>query len=131
MIKYLLFLDDERDVDVTVKMPEIYDDLQRITARNFNEFIDVFERNGLPEVASLDMDLHAAHYKIGAQNRFMSLVGYEKCDIPTGLDCMKYLVKYCQKKNLELPKVFSHSMNHAGRQAILAYAEKYSNKKSF
>ena len=127
-MNYLLWLDDKRLVDEEVKMPSVYDSLTRVTATNYDEFAGVILENGLPKVVSFDFDLHSRHYQIGAMNNFMSLAGYDKCDIKTGLDCVRFLIKYCLENKLKIPVCYFHSQNPAGRQAMFDLITKYKAK---
>lgn len=113
-----MFLDDQRKRS-DVSFPSQYETLPTLVAKNHKEFVSIVEKNGLPTVVSFDMDLHPDHYKIGARSRFTSLAGYENCLEPTGLDAAKFLVGYCRKNKLKLPTYFCHSMNPAGKTAIL------------
>ncbi len=125
---YLLFLDDQRVVDVDVKMPASCDLLIRKSAKNYEEFVEIIRTNGLPKVVSLDHDIHPRHYQIGAMNNFINLNGYEKCDIKSGLDCARFLIKYCLENKLKLPICYFHSQNPAGRQAMSDLITKYKAK---
>ena len=126
-MSYILFLDDIREIDKDVKLP-VCDFLERKTAINYEKFVEIINTFGLPDVISFDFDLCPDHYQIGARNHFMSLVGYEKCNIPTGLDCAKFLINHCQKNKLQLPICYSHSQNLAGQRAIVELIKKYKEK---
>lgn len=126
-MSYVLILDDLRPISA-LKFIEKYELMEKVLVKSYEEFINILNQKGLPEMVSIDHDLHPLHYKIGARNNFMSLLGYEKCNIPTGLNAAKYLIKYCQEKKLKLPVCYSHSQNPAGRQAILELIKKYKEK---
>lgn len=125
-MSYVLILDDLRPVSV-LKFIEKYELMEKVLVKSYDEFCNVLNRE-MPEMISFDMDLDPLHYKIGARNGFMSLLGYDQCPIKSGLDCAKYLVKYCQEKKLKLPVCYSHSQNLAGRQVILELIKKYKEK---
>ena len=95
-MKYSLFLDDERFPDA-VKWVDLPRKNWRI-ARNFDQFVFNIEFNGLPEFISFDHDLGA--------------------DPRTGLDCAKWLLKYCLRNNKEVPEFKVHSMNPIGAENI-------------
>lgn len=78
-----LFLDDWRNC------PEGFD-----LARNYDEFVDYIERNGVPNYISFDHDLGS----------------YDK----TGYDCALYLVK----NDLKINDFSCHSANPIGRKRI-------------
>lgn len=98
----LLFLDDERNYDYVYRS-WIHD---CVTVRNYSQFIEYIEKNGLPELISFDHDL-----------------GEEK----SGLDCLNWLIDYCLDKSLKLPDCYSHSMNVVGRMNILNKARSFNN----
>ena len=43
----------------------------------------------------------------------------------TGFDCVKFLVEFCDKNNIELPICTCHSSNPVGRENILSYINSY------
>lgn len=43
----------------------------------------------------------------------------------TGFDCVKFLVDFCDKNNIELPDCTCHSSNPVGRENILSYINSY------
>ena len=43
----------------------------------------------------------------------------------TGFDCVKFLVDFCDKNNIELPACTCHSSNPVGRENILSYINSY------
>lgn len=113
--KYSIFLDDERNPrDVfwttiglfgtryaptgarTIVPPD------RIIVRNYEQFVFLIERNGLPEEVSFDHDL-----------------GEGK----NGYDCAMYLTQRCVELNEELPFVEVHSKNPVGARRIITALE--------
>lgn len=81
-----LYLDDVRTV------PDGF-----VLVKNYEEFIEHINQNGLPELISFDHDL-----------------GEEK----TGYDCAKWLVEYCLNNKQTLPKYNVHSQNPVGKENI-------------
>lgn len=79
-----------------------------IWVKSFDEFVSFIEANGLPQFISFDHDL-----------------GKGK---PKGLDCAKWLVRYCNQKGLKLPKFFVHSANPNGQREINAILHSAENK---
>ena len=110
----VLWLDDMRDPNkylikksnsnTFVRNKNFYDDLMSkydisfVWVRNFEEFKRYILKNGLPPFISFDHDLGAG--------------------LPKGLDCAKWLIKYCRENNKNLPRFFVHSANPNGQREI-------------
>ena len=104
-MKYNLFLDDVRDPN------KFLDDTRTwVVVRNYNQFTETIEKQGLPDFISFDHDLADEHY--GAR------LEYEKFKEKTGYDCARWLIEYCMKTNQALPLWQVHSMNPVGRMNI-------------
>lgn len=74
--------------------------------KNFEQFKTYIEEKGLPQFISFDRDLRKGN-------------GVDKTDeYQSGEDCAKWLVDYCEKNNLEIPKYFIHSANPNGQKNI-------------
>ena len=120
-----LFLDDVRQVrDACYYMPnpKVYWDEGWDIVRNYVEFVDYINKNGLPELVSFDHDLADIHYEVDFQDwndNTADQLGVEE----TGLDCAKWLVDYCEKNSLKLPEFLVHSANPVGRTNIRKYLE--------
>lgn len=115
---YNLFLDDTRHPQSTtwVKLPESG---TWIIARNYNEFVECVEKNGLPTFVAFDHDLADADFgKDPSKDTFK-----EK----TGMDCAKWLVEYCMDNNKPFPEYVIQSMNPIGAINIRAYIENFKN----
>lgn len=115
-----LFLDDERFPQSALNGglvsydSELYqNDSEWFIARNYEEFVDYINENGLPDYISFDHDLADIEYSMGK----MSFSYREK----TGYDCAKWLVDYCHDNNLKLPKWQVHSANNIGKKNIQDY----------
>lgn len=93
-----IYLDDARPV------PEGF-----IGVKNYSEFVQFINKNGLPHFISLDHDL-----------------GEEK----SSFDCAKFLVNYCLDHHLELPKYTVHSQNLVGKENIEKLLENFNKRKS-
>jgi REP element-mobilizing transposase RayT len=143
MIKYNLFLDDERFpfVDETQrkklgKYASGYDYIDMVSTynytkfepfkteewvivRNYKEFVSYITEHGLPTLISFDHDLADVHYLS------QKIINYEKFQEKTGYDCAKWLCDYCQEHNLKIPEYYIHSMNEVGKQNIYSYIENY------
>lgn len=126
-MSYVLILDDIRSLN-DIKFIEEYELMEKVLVKSYDEFFNTLNKRGLPKMVSMDHDLHPLHYQIGERNNFMSLSGYSQCSIKSGLDCAKYLIKYCKENKLKLPVCYSHSQNLIGRQAILKLIKKYKEK---
>jgi hypothetical protein len=108
MSKIKLFLDDERTAWSSAWE----------TVRSYTEFVDFIEKHGSEiDVVSFDHDLGPEHYVYGNADH----IPYHKFHTPTGLDCARYLVKYCQEVGRNLPRCFVHSFNRAGTSNIVNY----------
>jgi hypothetical protein len=110
---YNLFLDDEIfPWDVTwVEIP----DAPWNIVRSHKEFCEFIVHFGLPKNISFDHDLGQEHYIACAEGR------EDYGDTPTGLDCAKWLVKYCETRHRSLPNITIHSLNPVGRENIRMY----------
>lgn len=129
-----LFLDDERKpYDVKwVRLPFATWEI----ARNYNEFVILVTKYGVPKFVSFDHDLADEHYEVmlkeveAQQYTFffeddqggMNLTfdyGKEK----TGYDCAKFLVDFCANNGYKFPEYEVHSMNPVGGKRIRDYIE--------
>jgi len=129
MEKYNLFLDDFRnpeDCANYMSTPHIYRLLKWDVVRSYDEFKDVIEQRGLPEIISFDHDLADEHYDSDMYSGDDSYnKKYEHFTEKTGYDCAKWLVEYCMDRDLDLPQYVVHSMNPAGGRNIWEYLESY------
>lgn len=97
----ILFLDDERDAEITVNSylddEELYPNKEITQVYNYDQFIDWIEKNGIPDWIFFDHDL-----------------GEEK----TGMDCAKWLVEKLRKEKKKVPNYFIQSANPCGSANI-------------
>jgi hypothetical protein len=97
----ILFLDDERDAEITVNSylddEELYPNKEITQVYNYDQFIDWIEKNGIPDWIFFDHDL-----------------GEEK----TGMDCAKWLVEKLRKEKKKTPNYFIQSANPCGSANI-------------
>jgi hypothetical protein len=122
MHKYSIFLDDERiPSDVTWI---ILDKIEWTIIRNYYDFVKIIEKNGLPEIISFDHDLGPVAFQkaLGISIRPSNKIKEEE---KTGYDCAKWIINYCDRNNLQLPKYTVHSMNFIGKQNIITLLERY------
>lgn len=117
-----LFLDDIRQPEHAFEYTreEIYLKIEWIVVRNYNEFVNHIETNGLPEYISFDHDLadipeHLLTDCEKAKECHDKQVHNEK----TGYECAKWLVDYCIDNGLKCPKYYCHSMNPVGKDNIV------------
>lgn len=98
-IKKLLWLDDFRKPDDYIKGDYIIS-----WVRNYQEFCSFLNENGLPDIVCFDHDL-----------------GEEK----SGYDCAKFLVQFCQDRNLDIPVFDIQSSNTVGKDNIRSLMESW------
>lgn len=125
-----LFLDDERiplDVSWTALPLDIkWDATAWDIVRSYTQFIEYITYNGLPDFVSFDHDLADQHYKdfFRAKDDNQDLA-YDMYEEKTGYDCVKWLVGYCIKHNLDFPVYAVHSMNPIGKDNIIGLVNSY------
>ena len=114
-MSYKLFLDDERMPGhaTWIALPAG----PYVIVRTYLQFTNYIIAHGLPEFVTFDHDLAECHY--AAFSRGEEYTG----DVPTGLDCAKWLVEYCRNIDLPFPDFLVHSMNPIGAENIYAYIE--------
>ena len=83
-----------------------------IIVRNYKQFVDWIQKNGLPDEISFDHDLADYHY------------GVEY----TGYDCAKLICNYCLDNKLPIPDWNVHSANTIGKENIDSILKNYSKK---
>jgi hypothetical protein len=85
--------------------------------RSYQDFVNWIEENGLPDVISFDYDL-ADDYSLRESLPFESWFNIKENRVWNGLDCAKFLLNYCKKNNLNLPRCLIHSANPFGTEEI-------------
>lgn len=108
---YKLFLDDQRNPSDVTWINIHHDDRDWVVVRSYHEFVAHIETYGLPDYIAFDHDLAEEHY--------WNDLAYEH----TGMHCAKWLVAFCQDRNLKIPRYDVHSMNPVGRLNIVGYLE--------
>jgi hypothetical protein len=124
-MSYNLFLDDFRQpVDAFLHTGNpIYNKVQWMIVRNYDEFRHYIQRNGMPQIVSFDHDLADEHY--GMQEH-LDEIEYLMFQEKTGYDCAKWLINYCIDTNEKLPAtILIHSMNPAGSLNIKSLFDSY------
>lgn len=135
---YHLFLDDERNLsDVTwVVLPSKITN-NWIVVRNYDEFVKTVLSFGTPDYVAFDHDLADEHYKVMVQEVLYSQkhtqfiddehgglnVTFDYGSEKTGYDCCKWLVEFCEERQVKFPEFEVHSLNPVGRERIRSYIE--------
>lgn len=122
---YNLFLDDVRIPSgaYVYTKNEIYYNLSWLIVRNYNDFIEVINKNGLPNLVSFDHDLAKIYYNSKTQTESFIY------DNETGYDCAKWLIEYCINNDKPLPEYYCHSMNSDGYKRILNLLDEFKKYK--
>lgn len=131
MSNIFLFLDDIRNPENAFEYTKqkMFVDKQWVVVRNFEEFKNHIDTNGLPTFISFDHDLADSHYT----PKYL-WDDYEKSkewqdqqihNEKTGYDCALWLIDYCIDNNLELPEYYCHSMNPVGKDKIISLFNSY------
>jgi hypothetical protein len=123
---YHLFLDDERypkDV-VWLELPMV----GWTIVRNFKEFVETIQRDGVPATVSFDHDLADEHYQeyhVAHDEKMLSkgTFRYDKMKEKTGYHCAQWLAEYCIDKNIPIPVYYAHTMNPIGKANIVSVLE--------
>ena len=102
-----LYLDDVRTPIENLPNAEPW-----VVVRNYDEFVDYIEANGIPDVVSFDHDLAKEHMNDYYDQ--MLKEGYQTPDYAsykekTGLDCARYLITYSIKTNTPIKSCVVHS----------------------
>lgn len=123
MKEYKIFLDDVRqpyDVFRTTILPIYENDSSWVIVRSYEDFVEVLEKNGVPDVVSFDHDLSFDHY---LEENQKGDIDYSIMKEMTGYDAAKYLVEICIGKGVKLPMYYIHSANPVGSENIKSYLE--------
>lgn len=118
-MKYNLFLDDFRSpCNIKhINLPL----LEYKIAKNYNEFCEIINKNGIPNFVSYDHDLADEHYQDLARALASNCVlNYSQYKEKTGYDCAQFLIEKCSNLKVKHPNFVVHSMNVIGRQNIMS-----------
>lgn len=126
-----LFLDDVRvplDAYQYTKEP-MFLESDWCIVRDYVDFVDFIETNGLPTFISFDHDLADTHYTPEhlwsdyeeSKKWQESQVHTEK----TGYECAKWLVEYCMNRDCRCPDYYCHSMNPVGKDNIVGLLKSF------
>lgn len=116
-MKFAIFLDDERRVrDVKwIDLPLV----AWTIARDYDQFVDIIKRLGVPYIVSFDHDLTEQHYAVAGEKPDYSILQ------KTGYHCAKFLIEYCVSHNVEFPRYYIHSLNLIGAKNIKELIDNY------
>jgi hypothetical protein len=127
-----LFLDDIRNPKDAINLipsqfNKFYWGSDWDVVKNYDEFVQYVDINGVPEFVSFDHDLADFHYefktedyeKMSEEEMVIKFGSMEK----TGLDCAKFLVEYCVSESISLPEYLVHSANPTGKENIEKFLE--------
>lgn len=130
-----LFLDDIREPEHVFEYTkeEMFLNKKWEVVRNFDEFKNHIETNGMPFFISFDHDLADTHYTPEhlwtdydkSKEWQDKQVHKEK----TGYECAVWLVDFCIDNNLPLPKYYCHSMNPVGKDNIVGLLRSFQNSR--
>lgn len=92
--------------------------------RDYNSFCAYIQAAGVPDLISFDHDLADVHYD---PSTWTESFKYQE---ETGLDCVEWLCRYCEKNNIPFPRYFIHSMNPVGRRNMEELIEYYKEREN-
>jgi hypothetical protein len=117
-MSYMIFLDDERVPEgVTWKILPSHYSGDWVILRSYDEFVTHITAAGLPAFIAFDHDLADEHYVDGYPGNPPK---YDKYKERTGYHCAQWLLDYCLKHKLSVPRFAVHSMNQVGGANIRA-----------
>ena len=127
-----LFLDDIRIPKDSIglvpsNMNQMYWNDDWDLVRNYTEFCDYIQSNGLPEFISFDHDLSDEHYNdLFSDKNWIKddndiTLKYDEYSEKTGYECAKWLVDWCLENEKQLPNFIVHSANPVGKKNIESY----------
>ena len=125
----LLWLDDIRDPASTeVDWLGMYSPIGKYEAyvvwiKSYDEFVRFILFHGLPSAICFDYDLSKSPNKISGQE-----VGRGKGTVKTGLDCAKWLVKYCKEQCIDIPPYGIQTSNLEGKMKIETILNQYHSR---
>jgi len=120
-----LFLDDERQPHsiASSKNNVIYTNEPWKVVKNYDEFTNYIKNNEMPELISFDHDLCSEHYRYS----FSENIPYGLLKEKTGYHCLVWLILYCNKNNIKLPKILIHTMNETAEKNMNNLLDIYSS----
>lgn len=126
---YNIFLDDLRNPRDTFNYTKntIYNKLNWIVVRSYDEFKKLIESNPDVDIISFDHDLSYEHYDILGKTDFLTWDEYYSSSDRemTGYDCAKWVCDFYLKNKIKFPKILIHSMNTIGSENISSYIRNF------
>lgn len=119
-MKTLLWLDDYRNPfeNGWLIFSPIDEPFRTIWVKDYDEFCDSVIVFGLPDGICFDYDLGGDMVNNGTMSK-RGLKRFRKTDVyKNGHDCAKFVLNYCDKNKLPLPKWNCHSANPEGKACI-------------
>lgn len=120
---YNLFLDDIRNPWQVnwIKLPLV----PYKVIRNYEAFVAIINRLGIPKIITFDHDLADIHYK-----NLINGINNENCIEKTGYDCCKFLIDRLIEENYcHFPEWYVHSLNPIGAENIKKYIKSFIKSK--
>ena len=128
-MKILLWLDDMRNPFLKphtslIKTLNPNNEYSIIWVRDYKEFTDYIDQEGLPDFISFDHDLKPEHYTPEyfwddyEESKKYQEWKSQYYEYPTGEGCAKWLKQYCELYKQKLPKYNIHSHNPVGADKI-------------
>jgi len=129
--EYYLFLDDIRSPNYINTQPNTPKNKKWTIVRSFNQFVKVIKELGVPAFISYDHDLcmNAVEEFLRANNTDQYF-NYNKKMAKTGMDCLNFMLEFCEKNNIPHPPYIVHSSNWICARLMIEKINKYNAKKS-
>lgn len=132
-MSYNVFLDDVRspkdgflyNVGKMLCVHTGIPDFKWDVVRNYEDFVELLENKGMPDVVSFDCDLsmeHMRHFVNVTQHT--GVYEWENFQNKCGVHCAMYM-KDKIKKSGNRPIIYIHSANHVGREIIAEILKDY------
>lgn len=128
---YNLFLDDNFTPLQIADLPKTssvyktkYRTLEWLIVRSYDDFVATINQLGLPDMVSFDHDLAPEHYELIYNDENWAKaddeinIDYSIFQEKTGWHDAKWLIKYCEKNCMELPRCLIHSQNPIGAKNL-------------
>lgn len=132
-MKLNIFLDDYRQPQdaYSYTKNEIYLTEKWEIAKNYNQFrkklLFKLSKGWELGIISFDHDLCPGHYHKNMQEGIIDYksTDFHKNEHKTGYHCAEYLINYCKKYKIPMPKYLCHSANPIGKENILNLLKNY------
>ncbi len=81
--------------------------------RSYGQFVEWIEKNGVPDLVTFDYDL-ADVEELKEELPIEEWFNLDENRVYTGLDCVEFLLDFCNKNDFKFPEYVIHSVNPAG-----------------